>query len=175
MKPIGALRPDAQAQIDLCEGWKGGYQKEIVNSSGLKDDIPSHDEPDPIQWLGLLKEGIVAAIAIVSWIILWHRRRGALHWPISYGTVEFGIASDTDNKWIADLSYSYTAGTEFYSGRIVLPAKNEDDAHEKTRRWKGQVLMVRYSPDRPEISVIRLGDQQSWALSDLKLARVQVR
>jgi hypothetical protein len=123
---------------------------------------------DPIQWLGFAKEAIVAALAIFSWIVVWHRRRSALHWLVTYGTVELGIDTDTDNKWIADLSYSYSVASEFYSGRIVLCAKNDDDAQEKIRRWKGQALMVRYSPTRPHISVIRPEDQQSWALPILK-------
>lgn len=91
---------------------------------------------------------------------------------MTYGNIELGISTDFDNKWIADLSYSYKAGAEFFSGRIVLPAKNEEDADEKIRRWKAQTLVIRYSPNRLEISVIRIEDQQSWAASDLNLARI---
>jgi hypothetical protein len=69
---------------------------------------------------------------------VWHRRRSALHWLVTYGTVELGIGTDTDNKWIADLSYSYSVTSEFYSGRIVLRAKNEDDAEEKIRGGRGK-------------------------------------
>ena len=127
---------------------------------------------DPIFWISWLKGAIFAGIAIVSWILVRLRRQTARNWPMTYGSVELGISTDVDNRWIADLSYSYKAGTEFYSGRIVLRAKNEEDADEIIRRWNGQTLVVRYSPTRPELSVIRIEDQQSWADSDLRLARV---
>ena len=130
---------------------------------------------DAIHWFGLIKEAVVITIAIAPWIVMWYRKRSAIHWPITYGTVEFGISTDTDNKWRADLSYSYKAGSEFYSGQISLPAKDEDDAHEKISRWKDQTLIVRYSPNHPDVSMVRPEDQRSWLTSDLKPARVLIR
>ena len=126
----------------------------------------------PVFWIGLLRDASAAVLAIGSGIVVWRRKRSARHWPMTYGTVELGISTDLNNKWISDLSYSYKVGAEFYSGRIVLPAKSEGDADQQIRQWKGQVLTVRYSPKRPDISVIRAEDQQSWMGANLRVARI---
>lgn len=77
------------------------------------------------------------------------------------------LALDENNKWFSDLSYSYKVGTEFYSGHFRLGARNEEQADQQVLTWKGQSLTIRYSPKKPEISVVRMEDQSSLAGAEL--------
>src|SRR6185437_1372178 len=123
---------------------------------------------NPVDWFRLPLDAAFGIGAMSCAAIAWHRKHSARHWPITYGTVEFGISTDENNRWITDLSYSYKVNAEFYSGRVVLPAKDETHADELILRWKGQSITVRYSPKNPLISVIRMEDQQSLIAQDLR-------
>src|SRR5437016_5079136 len=113
---------------------------------------------DLVFWAVIARDVAGFAIAAGTGIFLWYRTRGARHWPITHGRVEFGMTSD-EGGWKSNLSYSYSVGSDFYSGVVPLPAKNENHANEQAHRWEGQNITVRYSPGNPAISVVRLEDQ----------------
>ena len=115
---------------------------------------------DSIFWIAVVRDSVAGIIALGSALVLWLRLRGARHWPTTYGKVEYGMTSDVEG-WKSNLVYSYSVSGEYYSGVHALAARNENDADEKVRRWKGQSVMVRYSPRTPSISVMRLEDQSS--------------
>lgn len=74
------------------------------------------------------------------------------------GKVEYGVTSDTDG-WKTNLVYSYPVSGEYYSGVHPLKVRNEAEADDKARAWRGQDLAIRYSPTNPAISVVRMEDQ----------------
>lgn len=117
----------------------------------------SRDDPFPL--IRLLIDGCGIAASIAFAIFGWLRLQSARHWPITYGTVEIVIPCDLSDSWFADISYSYKVDTHYYSGQYRLKAKNENDAESQASMWRGQNLVVRYLPKKPEISVMRMEDQ----------------
>lgn len=101
-------------------------------------------------------------VSLATGLAVWQRKRSARHWPMIYGRVEIVTVCDEENRWFGDLSYSYTVGSEYYSGTFRLPAKNEDDADTQAARWRGQSVIVRYSPKNPAVSILRMEDQPSF-------------
>jgi hypothetical protein len=121
--------------------------------------------PDFPFWLNMARDAVAFAIASSTGIFVWLRKRSARYWPMTYGTVEYGMTSDVDG-WRTTLMYSYAVDGEFYSGLLPLKARDEATADEEASKWKGQNLAVRYSPRDPAISVVRMEDQA--ALSDVE-------
>ena len=112
----------------------------------------------PIDGARLTVDAGAVLVSIGTATVFWYRRRGARHWPVTDGTVEYGLSSDVDG-WRTNLVYSYSVNGDFYSGTHAVKAANEADADEQARNWKGQSLTVRYSPRNPAISVIRMEEQ----------------
>jgi len=61
--------------------------------------------------------------------------------------------------WQVELTYSYTVGSEYYSGRFLLPPDSEDEANEQAVRWADKDVIVRYRPDETATSVFVMEDQ----------------
>lgn len=118
---------------------------------------------DPIFWLRLFLGITPFALSGAISLVVWRRKRSARHWPMTFGYVEMAIALDKNNVWFSDLSHSYEVGTNFYSGRFRLGARNEEQADQQALAWKGQSLPIRYSPNNPEISVALMKDQSHRA------------
>jgi hypothetical protein len=110
--------------------------------------------------------------ALIRWIVrtLKKRRRvdlerDASDWPQSAGTVIGTLAKRSDrgdsawNVWSVELTYSYVASGEYYSGSHLLPPESEGEAEELAQRWKDRKLVVRYLPDDPSKSVVLMEDQ----------------
>ena len=114
---------------------------------------------DPLGWGRLIFDFATILLGITGAVVFWYKRRGSLHWPSVYGTVEYGLTSDQDG-WRTNLVYSYSVKGEFYSGAHSLKARNESHADELARTWKGRNLIVRYSHQNPALSVIRMQDQE---------------
>lgn len=68
--------------------------------------------------------------------------------------------------WVGDLTYSYIVNGEYYSGFHRMRARSERRAEEKIAGWKGRMVVVRYCPDRPELSVLLKGDQPGGQLGN---------
>ena len=79
------------------------------------------------------------------------------------------VQSGTDSyirPWVAGLSYTYVVNGEYYSGFHRIRARSERRADEKIAGWKGRMVVVRYSPDRHELSVLRRSDQPGEQLGN---------
>jgi len=114
---------------------------------------------DPIQWMGIVRDAVGFAIAAGTGIAVWHRKRSARYWPITFGKVEFVSSFEDGFKWQTDISYSYSVERDFYSGQFQLRSRTQQIANELELRWKGRNLGVRYSPSNPQVSVVRVEDQ----------------
>lgn len=79
---------------------------------------------------------------------------------------KYRMTSETDG-WETNLVYSYAVDGEFYSGVHPLKARNEAQADKQARAWKGQSLVIRYSPRNPAISVVRTEDQPPLTVGTL--------
>jgi Protein of unknown function (DUF3592) len=114
---------------------------------------------DPIWWAAMARDAVGFAIAATTGIIVWLRKRSSRHWPVTFGNVESASSFQDTYLWRTDVAYSYSIGNEFYPGEFQLRSLSERKANEKELRWKGRKVGVRYSPQNPQISVVRTEDQ----------------
>jgi len=99
--------------------------------------------------------GGAATIAIAGQIY-WHRRKArALTWPIAWGTVEGQDIRADGEGCVAELTYSYSVNTTFYSGVMKATTAEENAAEGLLAEFPvGTKLTVRYDPNRPEHSLL---------------------
>jgi hypothetical protein len=114
---------------------------------------------NPFHWAPLAWETLLVAISAGTAVTLWFRKRSARYWPVIHGRVESVSSVENNGTWLTDISYSYCVADEFYSGQFRLSSRSERKANEIEARWKNNPVDVRYSPKKPEISVVRTGDQ----------------
>jgi hypothetical protein len=83
------------------------------------------------------------------------------------------LSSDGESwkNWSVEISYSYAAAGEYYSGTHRLPPESEDEAAEVALRWKDRNLVVRYSPRDASESVVLMHNQTPAAISALENSR----
>jgi len=112
----------------------------------------------PLDWGHLTLSTLAILLSITSSVVFRYKRRGSHYWPSAPGTVEYGLTSDLDG-WRTNLVYSYSVNGEFHSGTHTLKARSESHADELAATYKSQRLTVRYSPQNPALSVIRMEDQ----------------
>jgi hypothetical protein len=117
---------------------------------------------------------------IIFWVLRvlkkWRREnleREAEDWPRALGTVVGTQAKRSDegeswNNWRVELTYSYSAMGEYYSGTHLLSPESEGEAAEVALRWRDRNLVVRYSPRDVSKSVVLMHDQTDAAISALK-------
>ena len=104
----------------------------------------------------------------------WLRSVRAEGWRLIQGSVETGdvtvmrTAVDRNLRFFrgpelarASLGYSYQSDGSFYSGHYSKAFVDEQKAWDFVHAWKGQSVMVRYHPAKPDVSVLRLKDQIS--------------
>jgi len=122
---------------------------------------------DAILWLVLLVVG--GAIAFRA--LLWRKVRawGAQSWPICQGKMEFGTVIEHRTKYFsyysAQMSYSYAAEGEYYSGFYKKVFFHESSAEKLIDQLKGRDTFVRHKRASPQVSTILREDQQSiWPL-----------
>jgi Protein of unknown function (DUF3592) len=114
---------------------------------------------DPFHWAPQAWETLLLAISAGTAITVWLRKRSARYWPISQGRVEYASSFENSGTWLTDVSYSYRVADEFYSGQFRLTSRSQRKASEIEARWKNNPIDVRYSPKKPEISIVRTEDQ----------------
>lgn len=114
---------------------------------------------DPLAWLSLGRDAIALGIAAATGIALWLRKRSARYWPTTYGRVEHASSFKESGVWLTDISYSYRVAEDFYSGQFQLKARRERNASDEVALWKDRTIEIRYSPSKPELSVVRMEDQ----------------
>jgi len=116
---------------------------------------------DFIFWATVARDAAGFAIAAGTGFIVWLRKRSSRHWPSALGNVESASTFQDSFVWKTDVSYSYSVENSFYPGTFQLRSWSERKANDKEQRWKGRRIGVRYSPRKPEISVVRSEDQAS--------------
>jgi hypothetical protein len=118
---------------------------------------------------------------LFGWIIRRQRKRRvqqleeqARTWPMAEGTVSgcrVKRAEDPPDSWYVwqvELTFSYVANGEYYSGTSLLPPETEGEAAELARRWKDRKLLVRYFPEDASQSVVLMQDQAADTAPDPK-------
>ncbi len=101
----------------------------------------------------------------------WLRSLRADGWRTVQGSVETGdvtamrTAVEGNVRFLrrelarAILGYSYKVDGNIYAGHYSKAFMDEQKAWDFVHAWKGQTLLVRCHPDRPEVSVVRLKEQ----------------
>jgi len=111
---------------------------------------------------------LVASAGGGAWA--WFRVRHAHSWPSAQGTIMSAqVQRTTDNAilpWAANLTYSYVVNGEYFSGFYRMRARSERRAEEKIAGWKDRMVVVRYSPDKPDLSVLLKSDQPGGQLGN---------
>lgn len=87
---------------------------------------------------------------------------------MTYGRVEQASYFENNGVWLTDIAYSYKVANEFYSGQFQIRDRSEHKASANVDRWKDQNIAVRYSPQEPHISVVRIEDQASLHPADFR-------
>jgi hypothetical protein len=103
--------------------------------------------------------------------LTWLRLRRAYSWPSTRGTVWQAEAQSAEGRyhilpWAGELTYSYAADGEYYSGVHRMEALTEKRAERMIDGWKGRVVVVRYSPSRHDVSVLLRSDQPGGQLGN---------
>jgi hypothetical protein len=81
----------------------------------------------------------------------------SLDWPTAPGEVystctQYGRG---DEGCRAEITYSYQAGGEYYSGTFQILLGSEQDANEYLVPFTpGRKILVHYNPDKPEVSTL---------------------
>ena len=125
---------------------------------------------DPLGLLPILKDVILLLLPAAGAAWAWFKFRHAQSWPSAQGTIMSARAQRaTDNyilPWVANLTYSYVVNGEYYSGSYRMRARNERRAEEKVAGWKDRMVVVRYSPGKPDLSVLLKSDQPGGQLGN---------
>jgi hypothetical protein len=127
---------------------------------------------DPWKFLPFWQDILFLAAAAGSGLWTWLRVRRAHSWPSAAGVIERVGARPAENlhfkPWVGELTYTYVANGQYYSGFHRIGARSEGRAEERISGWKGGMVGVRYSPTKPEISVLLRSDQPGGQFRELK-------
>ena len=92
-------------------------------------------------------------IALLTSAIYQIRSRQAQSWPVVDGTVESHLSRvevlGSEQRKIAEVSYSFNINSEYYSGAYVVAGEFEFDYFPK-----GSRVVVHYKPSDPSISFL---------------------
>lgn len=112
----------------------------------------------------------VVATLIVARAVVWNFLKGlwASSWTATQGRVEFGSVEERHARYftyyVARLDYSYSVSDEYYSGYLEKVFIRESSADRFLDKMKGQMVIVRSNPHRPERSALLTEDQLGgWA------------
>jgi hypothetical protein len=97
-------------------------------------------------------------------VLWWVRRRVAVSWPPVSGTIQSGEAQGSQENCIVRLNYSYCVNGKYYAGCYEHLTTNPDEAWWEINRLKGRNIIVRYKPEKPEISAVRRDDNSDAGL-----------
>ncbi len=125
---------------------------------------------DPWGLLPLLKDLVLLLIPVGAGTWAWFRTRHAHSWPSAQGTIMSAqVKSGREaylQPWVADLVYSYVVNGEYYSGVHRIRTRSEHRAEERIAGWKGRMVVVRYSPHKPDLSALLKSDQPGGQLGN---------
>ena len=84
---------------------------------------------------------------------------GSTAWPVADGKVFSGKVEKDDLGWATELTYSYAALGEYYSGTFRRGFRRKKNAEAFLERFPRQTpIPVRYKPQKPEMSALLLSD-----------------
>ena len=85
---------------------------------------------------------------------------GSTAWPMAEGKIFAGdVRADDLQGWVTDITYSYVAFGEYYSGNYRRGFRRKKRAQAFLERLpRNTPVPVRYKPDRPETSTLLLSD-----------------
>jgi len=125
---------------------------------------------DPWGLLPILKDVVLLLLPAAGAAWAWFKFRHAHSWPSAQGTIISAQAQATTDshfqRWVGNLTYTYVVNGEYYSGFHRIRARNERRAEEKIAGWKDRMVVVRYSPDKPDLSVLLKSDQPGGQLGN---------
>ncbi len=128
-------------------------------------------EPGPLRALLFPFVGLLIATAGLIRIFAWGYVQSLLAsgWYLSQGRAEFGNVVEQRIRYfsyfVATVHYSYSVNNEYYSGQFEKAFLREGSADRFVGGLKGQMIMIRHHPHRPERSAILRQDQPGgWAV-----------
>ena len=88
------------------------------------------------------------------------RTIGSTSWPMADGKIFDGKVAQGDiHGWSAELTYSYSAFGEYYSGAFSKGFTLKKNAESFLERFpRGTPVPIRYKADKPGISALLLSD-----------------
>ena len=107
----------------------------------------------------------LVATLIVARAIAWNfiKSLWASSWTATQGRIEFGSVEERHARYltyyVARLDYSYSVNNEYFSGYLEKVFIRESSADQFLAKMKGQVVIVRSNPRRPERSALLTEDQ----------------
>jgi len=123
-----------------------------------------------LSFLPILKDVVLLLLPAGGAAWAWFKFRHAQSWPSAQGTIlGTQVQRSTDSSiqpWVAKLTYTYIVNGEYYSGFNRFRARSERRAEEKVAGWKDRMVVVRYSPDKPDLSVLLKSDQPGGQLGN---------
>ncbi|HTW32712.1 MAG TPA: DUF3592 domain-containing protein [Candidatus Sulfotelmatobacter sp.] len=125
---------------------------------------------DPWGLLPILKD--VALLLISAWAAAWawFKTRHAHSWPSAQGTIVGTTTSANHGSyirpWAAVLTYTYIVNGEYYSGSRRFGVRTKRRAEAKIEGWKGRMVVVRYSPEKHDLSTLLTSDQPGGQLGN---------
>jgi hypothetical protein len=105
---------------------------------------------------------VLAAFLAAFGFIFYRRRQGSVETgdvTAMRTAVEGNVGFLQRELARAILGYSYQVDGNIYAGHYSKAFMDEQKAWDFVHAWKGQTLLVRCHPDRPEVSVVRLKEQ----------------
>ena len=111
---------------------------------------------------------LVAFVLLVSSWFLLKRSLGfirsirAVSWPTAEGRIETANVQTFSEQALAEVGYSYLVEANRYSGYFSQQFADEQQAWDYVEGLRGRAVLVRYRQDDPDISVLRVADQQSY-------------
>lgn len=121
-----------------------------VISQALKDAV-----------IALLLVLLVASCLSLKRFPLWIRSIRSAGWPTAVGTVESVSVSTFSEQSLAELAYSYIVEGERYAGHFSRQFADQQDAFDYIQPLQGRAIFVRYRPGDPNVSAVRLSEQDS--------------
>jgi len=104
-------------------------------------------------------------IALVIYVVArdYIRRLLASNWSLTQGYVESGAVVKRVGRsrsfFEVTMQYSYAAHNEYYSGEFMRVFDDEGSADQFVNSLKGQTILVRTNPNRPDKSTLLKQDQ----------------
>jgi Protein of unknown function (DUF3592) len=125
---------------------------------------------DPWKLLPFWREIGLVLIAASTSIWTWFKFRQAHSWPSAQGTIVGAAARASggghSQGWAGEFTYTYVVDGQYYSGFHRIKARSERRAEEKVAGWKGRMVIVRYSPDKHDLSTLLKADQPGGQLGN---------